>query len=54
MRKTGKKTRLLPTRGGLNDVTKSKQTIADYAKASPISPTEPTATVIQNLAKTRV
>lgn len=50
MRKTiGKKTRQLPTRGGLNDLDKSKRTIMDYSKA--IRATEPTATVIQNLQK---
>lgn len=52
MRKTvGKKTRQLPSRGGLNDLDKSKRTIADYAKATPINPLEPTATVMQNLQK---
>jgi hypothetical protein len=55
MRKTkGKTTRQLPTRGALNDVTKSPKSLGDYAKASPITPNEPTATVIQNLSKKRV
>jgi hypothetical protein len=55
MRKTkGKLTRQLPTRGALNDLGKSQKTIADYAKISPITPSEPTPTVIQNLSKKRV
>lgn len=49
--KKGKKTRQLPTRGGLNDLGKSKRTLTDYSKASPISPAEATPNVIQNLRK---
>ena len=49
--KKGKKTRQLPTRGGLNDLDKSKRTIADYSKASPLKSDEPTPNVIQNLRK---
>jgi len=48
---SGKKSRLLPTRGGLKDLDKGQRTIIDYAKASPISPTEQQPNVIQNLAK---
>lgn len=50
----GKQTRQLPTRGALNDVVKSDRSIADYAKVTPITPNEPTPTVIQNLQKKRI
>lgn len=33
--------RMLPTRGGLNDLGKSQRTIVDYAKATPTSPVQP-------------
>jgi hypothetical protein len=49
--KRGKKTRQLPSRGGLNDLDKSKRTVADYSKASPITPSEPTPNIVQNLRK---
>ena len=52
--KKGKKTRQLPTRGGLNDLSKSEKTITDYSKASPINPSEPTPGVMQNLAKKKL
>ena len=52
--KRGKKTRQLPTRGGLNDLTKSHHTVADYSKASPITPNEPTPNIVQNLRKKKV
>jgi len=51
--RSGKKTRQLPTRGGLNDLGKSGRTIVDYAKASPIKPAEQQPSVIQNLASMR-
>jgi hypothetical protein len=41
IRKQGKQTRLLPTRGGLNDIAQTKRTIIDYAKASPTSNVQP-------------
>jgi len=47
--KAGKKTRQLPSRGGLKDLEKSGRTIADYAKASPLKPDEASPNVIQNL-----
>lgn len=40
-KEVGKKSRTLPTRGGLNDLGKSKRTITDYSKASPMNPIEP-------------
>jgi len=49
--KKSKKARQLPTRGGLNDLGKSERTINDYSKVSPINPSEPTPSVMQNLAK---
>jgi hypothetical protein len=49
--KQGKKTRQLPNRGGLKDLDKSQRTIGDYSKASPLTPSEPTPNVIQNLRK---
>ena len=50
--KQTKKTRPLPTRGGLNDLSRSGRTIADYAKATPgIAPADPAAVV--NLANPR-
>ena len=49
--KRGKKTRQLPSRGGLNDLGKSKRTVSDYSKASPITPDEPTPNIVQNLRK---
>jgi hypothetical protein len=49
--KKGKKTRQLPTRGGLNDLDKSQRTIVDYSKASPLKPDEASPNVIQNLRK---
>lgn len=33
--------RMLPSRGGLNDLGKSGRTIVDYAKATPTSPVQP-------------
>ena len=51
--KAKKKTRQLPTRGGLNDLAKSEHTISDYSKASPISPSEKTPTVMQALPNVR-
>ena len=50
--KQGKKTRQLPTRGGLNDLGKSKRTITDYAKATP--GTEASPSIVQNLRKPTV
>lgn len=47
--KSGKKSRLLPSRGGLNDLGKTKRTIADYAKAVPGAEASPS--IVQNLAK---
>lgn len=47
--KQGKPSRQLPTRGGLNDLGKSKRTIADYSKATPLAVASPN--VIQNLRK---
>jgi len=47
--KPGKKTRSLPTRGGLNDLAKTQHTISDYSKASPMGSTEKTPTVMQAL-----
>jgi len=41
MAKIGKTSRPLPGRGGLNDLGKSKRTIVDYAKATPVNPIEP-------------
>lgn len=35
----GKQSRLLPGRGGLNDLGKSQRTINDYSKATPITVT---------------
>lgn len=49
MAKMTKKSRLLPGRGGLNDLQKSKRTIADYAKVSPISPITPNPAEIRVL-----
>lgn len=51
--KAGKKSRLLPTRGGLNDIAKSDRSITDYSKASPTGPTEKTPTVMQALPNMR-
>jgi hypothetical protein len=48
--KVGKKSRQLPKRGGLNDLGKSGRTIGDYAKATPIVPTEPNPAEIRILS----
>lgn len=47
--KKGKQSRLLPTRGGLNDLAQTKRTIADYAKASPVSNVTPNPAEIRVL-----
>lgn len=47
--KPTKQTRLLPTRGGLNDLGKSQRTISDYSKASPTSLTTPNPAEIRVL-----
>lgn len=52
--KTGKKTRQLPLRGGLNDLDKSKRTLLDYGKATPIRSEAPPTNIIQNLANKSV
>lgn len=44
-----KQSRILPTRGALNDVLKSRRTIMDYSKGVPTLPTEPTANILRNL-----
>jgi hypothetical protein len=49
--KKSKKTRQLPSRGGLNDLGKSDRKIADYAKGTPLDLAAPTAGVMQNLAR---
>ena len=49
--KKGKQTRILPTRGGLNDLGKTQRTILDYGKATPIA--APTANIMQNLRNPR-
>ena len=41
-----KKTRQLPTRGGLMDLDRSRRTIVDYSKASPLKPALKQLTVI--------
>jgi hypothetical protein len=51
--RTAKKTRQLPSRGGLKDLDKSRRTILDYGKASPIKSEAPTSS-IQNLVKPKV
>jgi hypothetical protein len=55
--KLGKKSRMLPSRGGLNDITAKAQggraTINDYAKVVPGSVREPTPSVINNLRTPR-
>jgi hypothetical protein len=48
--KPTKQTRQLPGRGGLNDLGKSQRTIADYSKASPITPTEPNPAEVKILS----
>jgi hypothetical protein len=48
--KAFKKTRQLPTKGGLKDLDKSQRTILDYSKATPITPKEPNPNIIQTLA----
>lgn len=53
MKKPGKQTRPLPTRGGLNDLGKTGRTIADYAKATPTLPAEVEPAAIVNLANPR-
>lgn len=52
MRK-GKPVRQLPSRGGLNDLDKSKRTIIDYGKATPITPSQPQDSIVQALLKRR-
>lgn len=53
--KATKKGRILPTRGGLNDLARTGRTINDYAKASPLNnPAVPPSTLIQNLRNPRV
>jgi hypothetical protein len=47
--KTGKKTRQLPLRGAVKDLTQSGMTINDYAKASPVQQDKADPSVIQNL-----
>jgi hypothetical protein len=42
-----KSTRPLPTRSGLNELGKTRRTIVDYAKKTPLRPQEPTASVVQ-------
>lgn len=49
--KQGKKAKQLPTREGLNQLQKSQRTITDYSKASPLTPDEPTSSIMQNLRK---
>jgi hypothetical protein len=49
MPKKGKQSRLLPTRGGLNDLGTTKRTIVDYAKASPTSNVQPNPAEIRVL-----
>lgn len=51
--KSAKPTRLLPTRGGLNDLGKSQRTIADYAKMVPSLPQSGEPAAIINLANPR-
>ena len=49
MTKLGKKTRQLPTRGGLNDLGKTHRTIADYVKVAPSAEASPS--IVNNLRK---
>jgi hypothetical protein len=53
MKKPVKKSRPLPTRGGLNDLGKTGRTIGDYAKAVPTLPGEIEPAAIVNLANPR-
>lgn len=48
---TLKKSRLLPTPGGLKDLDKTERTILDYAKALPTQPDVPDPNIIQNIQK---
>jgi hypothetical protein len=49
----GKPIRQLPNRGALNDLQASRRTIVDYAKATPIVPSEPNPAEIRILATPR-
>jgi hypothetical protein len=49
--KPGKQTRLLPGRGGLNDLAKTDMSLLDYSKASPLDAPEPNPATILNLAQ---
>jgi len=49
IRKGKKQTRMLPTRGALNDVVKSPRTLLDYSKGVPTLPLEPTSNILRNL-----
>jgi len=51
--KAAKKTRPLPTRGGLNDLGKTGRTITDYAKASPTLSKQAEPSAVINLANPR-
>lgn len=51
MKKIGKKSKQLPTREGLNALGKTGRTIADYSKASPLTPDEAPPSIMQNLRK---
>ena len=49
--KAGKKTKQLPSRGSLYDLTRKQSTIVDYAKATPMTEREPNPAAILNLAR---
>jgi hypothetical protein len=49
----GKKSKQLPSRTGLKQLGQTQRTLTDYSKASPLTPTEPTANIMQNLQKVR-
>lgn len=46
--------RMLPSRGGLNDLGKSQRTIVDYAKATPLTPVQPNPAEIRVLSQPKV
>jgi hypothetical protein len=46
-----KQAKQLPTREGLKNLDQSRRTLLDYGKATPLTPSEPTPSILQNLRK---